>query len=171
MFILGKLDETGLIVKSIVSDVGSSNQKMVSALEITESKPYFRFKDRKIYFFFDPPHLLKCMRNNLKVHNLMVRNGEIVSWVFIYQFFFLQDFQNELRLAPKLTAKHFIENDFQKMKVQLAAQVFSHTVAASMNTYVALNKLDKSAEPTIRFIIFINRLVDFFQLQLRKRSK
>jgi hypothetical protein len=67
-----------------------------------------------------------------------------------------------LRICPKLTDKHIHPTNFQKMKVKLASQVFSHTVSASMELYVESNWLPRSALGTALFFQMINNLFDLF---------
>lgn len=45
------------------------------------------------------------------------------------------------RCIPKLTEKHIFLPSFSKMKVSLAAQVLSHSVATAIETYVTFNAL------------------------------
>ena len=109
---------------------------------------------------YDPPHLLKCTRNNLKNHDIEI-DGVKVSWKHIFNFY-KKDRLMDIRLAPKLTPKHIIENNFQKMKVCLAAQVFSRSVAAGMYLHILFNSLPPEAIHTIKFIKQIDRLFDCF---------
>jgi hypothetical protein len=67
-------------------------------------------------------------------------------------------FERSLRFAPKLTRTHFCPGPFDKLKVQLAAQLFSHSVAVGMEAEMALNILPQSANATIEFISNINNL-------------
>jgi len=40
----------------------------LKSLGVTENTPYFFAGGRRIYGIYDPPHLLKCTRNNFKKH-------------------------------------------------------------------------------------------------------
>ena len=57
-----------------------------------------------------------------------------------------------IRSTPKLTEKHIHPNNFQKMKVKLATQVLSHTVAASLCMHVSVGALPSTAMGTAEFI-------------------
>ena len=57
-----------------------------------------------------------------------------------------------IRSTPKLTEKHIHPNNFQKMKVKLAMQVLSHTVAASLCMHVSVGALPSTAMGTAEFI-------------------
>ena len=71
------LEEIGLKVVVVVSDQGSNNINLFQTkLKVSPKQPYFYHGDRKIFFFWDPPHLLKSIRNNLKTHGFDI---ELVS--------------------------------------------------------------------------------------------
>ena len=64
---ISKFTETGLNVVALVCDQGSNNRSFIQHLEkITIDRPYLMYQNRKIFVFYDPPHLLKVVRNNLK---------------------------------------------------------------------------------------------------------
>ena len=157
---LDKVEEMGFRVRVVIGDVGSSNVSMVKKLGITEEKPYFHHNGKKIFFMYDPPHLLKCTRNNLSSHDFHV-NGDLISWKFINKFF-LQDKNLKIRMAPRLKQKHLSLPPFSKMKVQLAAQILSRSVYTGMMTQVETNKLPVEALPTADFILKMNNLFDCF---------
>jgi hypothetical protein len=78
----------------------------------------------KIHAMFDPPHLLKCIRNNLLNHDFVVGDKK-VSWSYIADLFRSDSKKvTGLRFAPKLSRKRIELTQFSKMKVKLAAQVF-----------------------------------------------
>lgn len=85
--------------------------------------------------------------------------------------FFEQDSKCNLRAAQKLTHSHIFPGPFEKMKVFLAAQVFSQSVVAGMETYLVDNKLDSSAKATIDFIENMDKLFDIFNSSRRPTSK
>lgn len=87
---------------------------------------------RNYIYFYDTPHLLKSVRNNLIKYDFLM-NGHPVKWQYIKDFY-NRDSQMSLRLAPKLSSKHIYCNTFEKMRVCLAAQVFSRSVAAGIHT-------------------------------------
>ena len=95
------MTELGLEVKTVVCDQGSNNVKAVKALGVSEDRPYFWHGDNKIFLIYDPPHLIKSIRNNLKKSGF-ARNGKDIEWGYIRQFFHV-DSTNSVRMAPKLT--------------------------------------------------------------------
>src|SRR6218665_1253648 len=111
---------------------------------------------QKVYVIYDPPHLLKNIRNNFRKHDFVLGSGDNrqnVSWNHVKEFY---EFDRNLpiRMAPRLTDKHLDMPPFASMRVNLAAQVLSHSVAAGIQTLCHLGKLDKNAEhrPTAKFI-------------------
>lgn len=54
-----------LIVKLFIRDQGSKNRKLARLLSVIKIKLCFRNGSEKIYFMWDPSHLLKSIRNNL----------------------------------------------------------------------------------------------------------
>lgn len=128
--VLDYVEEAGFTVKSMVCDLGTPNQAAVKALKITKDNPYILRFNRKIFFNFDPPHLIKCLRNNLMKRQMKV--GEhTVSWGPIIE---LRKTEENLpvKLAPKLTDRHVFPNKFQLMNVSLATQVFSNEVSKAL---------------------------------------
>ncbi|GBL81914.1 Transposable element P transposase [Araneus ventricosus] len=63
--IIKKIEEKGLIVKAIVSDL-AGNSTLWKELEITSENNIFihPLNCRKIWAFADPPHYLKLLRNH-----------------------------------------------------------------------------------------------------------
>ncbi len=77
---LTKLFKIGLKVVALVCDQGSNNRSFLHQLEgVLLEKLYINCTGQKVFVFFDPPHLLKNVRNNLKRNNLVV-SGKSVKW-------------------------------------------------------------------------------------------
>jgi len=147
--VISAVQTTGLKIKATVCDQGCTNQAAINILikerihrcktqNIEDRYMGFLINDEEIVPLYDPPHLLKCMRNNLLTKNLNftynVKN-QTASWSHIETLYRL-DKQNEiyeLRTLPKLTESHIIPSKIKKMRVSVAAQVFSHRVASTMH--------------------------------------
>ncbi|GFO19473.1 THAP domain-containing protein [Plakobranchus ocellatus] len=84
-----------------------------------------------------------------------------VLWSHIQQFY---DHDSELpiRLAPKLTKRHIELPNFAKLKVSLAVQVLSHTVAAGISTMVSFKALPPDATATAQFVEKFDQLFNCF---------
>lgn len=124
---------------------------------------------------FDPPHILKVIRNNLQSKDLIhsisdVWNYKIsgnepskniektASWNDVKQFYDIQT-QNMSGLLRKITDEH-VNPKKLKMKVYVAAQVFSNTYGNTMMYCSKMNHLARDFSGTAHFLIFINNLFD-----------
>lgn len=65
-----------------------------------------------------------------------------------------------LRLAPKLSDAHILNSGFDKMRVSLAAQVFSRSVSAGVYTHAVLGALPEEAINTATFLNNVDELLD-----------
>jgi hypothetical protein len=153
---LNHLFKISLNVKVIISDQGSNFLETMNSLGVTIDKPYFIFQGedglKKIYVMYDPPHLIKSVRNTLlNCNSIEYLGGKRASWEFIEQFY-NSDKTKSLRIASKLTDKHLSPNNWERMRVSLAVQVLSESVAVGISTYVALNFLPAKAAGTADFI-------------------
>jgi len=155
-----KIQSTSLDIKAFITDMGSNFVGFSNNFQVSPFRPYFEVNNKKIVYIFDPPHLLKATRNMFFQHKFKL-NEDLIEKKYLVSFY-NQDSTCNLRLAPKLTCPHIYPNAFQNMRVYLAAQTFSATVAAGMETYLALNKLPISSKQTINFFKDMNKLFDIF---------
>ena len=64
---ISKLPGIGLTVLLVISDQGSTNINLFETLlGVTIDNPFFRHDNSQIFVMYDPPHLVKSVRNNLK---------------------------------------------------------------------------------------------------------
>ena len=95
---------------------------------------------RKIYFFSDAPHLVKTTRNCLfnsgsgTRTRYMWNNEKYMLWDHISKLYY-SDLDCGLHQLPKLAADHIVLKSFSKMKVSLAVQVLSNTVAQTLQRH------------------------------------
>ena len=130
---LRKVMAENIIVASITFDGAPSNKSMANILgcdlHLNNQNPTIIFEQRKIFIFYDPCHMIKLVRNaigELKILNVGTSNKQI-CWSYVQKLHELQE-QQGLHLANKLRQAH-IEFQKQKMKVRLATQVFSDSLA------------------------------------------
>lgn len=144
--IVSKIQEAGLNVMATVCDQGTNNRQALNLLMKETRGIYLRrgespkenivlINNEEIVPLYDPPHLLKGIRNNLMSKNLnYVKDGKTKTAKWSH----LEDLQNEnpgykgIRLMPKLTDQHVKPEKINKMKVKYASQIFSRTVASNM---------------------------------------
>lgn len=143
--VLSNLYTVGLDVVTTVSDQGVTNVAAINFLK-NESQTSsgtnnehisYLINGNEVIHVYDPPHLLKGIRNNLLTKDVeFTWQGESqrASWKFIQNLYKL-DKDNEIygyRALPKLTESHIDPKKIKKMKVSMAAQVFSHRIASTM---------------------------------------
>ncbi|XP_042148133.1 uncharacterized protein LOC121836997 [Ixodes scapularis] len=130
----------GLHVKAVMCDGLGANVTMAELLgchvhEISyeDTKTTFEHPTRpteKVHFIFDASHALKLLHNLLGDKKVLHSAAYAIQWHFIKQLHQLQMFEG-LRAANKLTQAH-IEFCRQRMKVKLAAQTLSSSVAKAL---------------------------------------
>lgn len=160
-----KLQAIGLDVLASVCGQGPNNICLFNELGLSPENTSFKVQNRDVHFMFDPPHLLKALRNNSMNHTLDYEreNFGIVTanWKYIYDFYEI-DKGIEPRMVPKLTKNHVNPVGRSKMKVKLAAQVLSTFVAAGISLLESVGRVDEAAAHTAFFIVKINKLFDSF---------
>ncbi len=72
---------------------------------------------------------------------------------------FANDQRKTIRKAPKLTEDHLNPSVSQKMKVSLAAQLFSHSTSAAITSMA--DDLSPTAPNTARMLMVFNNIFDF----------
>lgn len=156
-----ELQNCGLIVKTLVCDQASEHQSLFGKIfKVSPEKPYIVRNDCKIFCMFDPPHLLKSVKANLKLHIAQVgENKELVSWKHIIDFY-EADSSNLTRIAPKLFDNHIYGTSITNMNVPMAAQVMSRTVAGGIREYVKQGVLHPSALATAELLELFNDVFD-----------
>ena len=168
---IDKLQSIGLTIKAVICDQGSNNRKCFETLGgVSVEKPYFLHNDCKVHVIYDPPHLLKNVRNNLKKSGFTL-DGKPVKWQHIEDFYNLDKDGGGIRLAPKLTANHIDIKPFAAMRVNLAAQVLSHSVAAGIYTLADLGKLPAEAKTTAEFVENFDQLFNAMNSKCFKSSQ
>ena len=87
LYYINKLVQCGLNVRIVICDQGANNRSMLhSHLHVTVDRLFFMHNEKRIIAFYDPPHLLKNVRNNLRKSDFKFDNKKIV-WQYIFDFF------------------------------------------------------------------------------------
>ncbi|GBM08818.1 DNA transposase THAP9, partial [Araneus ventricosus] len=159
--------DTGVEVTALTFDGTSVNistaNNLGAKIQEKDMKPYFPhpITSEKVFVILDVCHMLNLVRNTLASKGSIVnQNGDIIKWDYIKE---LEKFQKDkgLYAAPKLKSRH-IEWYQEKMKVKLAAQVLSNSVADAL-LYLANDlKLEEfqGCEATVEFLKIFNNLFD-----------
>lgn len=159
-----------LQVVATVSDGASFNRKFykmhrgLQTNAIDDSVVYktiniFR-PDHYIYFFSDAPHLIKTCRNCLfnsgsgRCSRYMWNNDKYLLWQHVVDAY-KQDLDNGLHMLPNLSADHILLNSYSVMKVKLAVQVLSDSMAVALRQL-----LGDEASETSKLCGMMNKFFD-----------
>ncbi|KAL3225464.1 hypothetical protein MRX96_025800 [Rhipicephalus microplus] len=164
-----------VVIDAVTCDNSTTNRCALRSLGIRGD-----MKDQQVSFqhpcdpskvisaIIDPPHIFKCIRNNLqKVGKFLLPQGREVYHDHYAALLEYEEQQSGLRAVPKLTRAHIYPNAFQKMSVKLAVQLFSESTATAMIFYSeqeSCKKLHGSAG-TSEFTRQMNRLFDFIDTE------
>lgn len=114
---------------------------------------------KKVHVMLDACHIIKPIRNSLAtVSHLIDADGQSVKWAYIQALDALQR-EEGLRLGNKLTKTH-IQWPKQKMKVRLAVQTLSASVADALDFCEQVLKLPhfRGAGATAKFVRLFEHL-------------
>lgn len=159
------MNDIGVKVAVMTFDGLSSNitsmETLGATFDLENMKPYILnpIDNSKIFILFDPPHMIKLMRNCIGAEKEMFDgDGRKISWK-IYED--LHRISNEEQLAThKITKKHMDWTD-NKMKVSLATQLFSNSVASSIEFLMEKGYTEfEDSAGTIEFTRRMNNLFD-----------
>ena len=71
----------------IIGDQGYNNRNLFETeLGVSIEKPFFTVNERQIFVMYDPPHLVKNVRNNMKKHGFKLKE-KVISWQQIKDFY------------------------------------------------------------------------------------
>jgi hypothetical protein len=157
--------EIGLNVVATVCEQGSTNRTAIKELcgenRDRPSPFYFIVDGKRICTIFDVPHLLKNIRNALIDCGIEFSKQKVAKFEHIQAAVNLDQQTRTYRLLPKLENEYFnFKDSYVKIKVKVAAQQLSHTVAAAIETFADKGKLPIEAMHTAEFVSFIDSLFD-----------
>jgi hypothetical protein len=169
------LGNSGINVRAVVSDMGAANKGMWKAAgiivkrdSVKSSIPHPFFDQQELYFLADVPHLLKNVRNCLLSNDIILPRDVVnefclptntVSIRHIRKIVELQE-NSDFKIAPSLSSKHVDPKQFEKMKVNVAAQLLSHSTASALRFAVHDKLLPADALTTAWFVDLINDWFD-----------
>ncbi|CAK1591825.1 unnamed protein product [Parnassius mnemosyne] len=161
--------DAGVNISATVCDMDGVNKRALSILGASVEQPYILLNNREVVTIFDTPHLLKCFRNmflkyDIKCPTNITSNDQIgfgvAKWSHIKEFYETDNTNPNFVFAPCLKQEHLNPNTKQKMKVKLAAQVLSHSVAAGMYAKISQGELSSEAVTTANVIANMDKLFD-----------
>lgn len=161
--------DNGLRISSVTCDGTSTNISSLKNLgcvftdDIDTSVVKFKHPTRDYYVYatLDACHMLKLARNCLGDLGHIQSDTGVISWKYIQCLHTLQESEG-FNLANKLHTGH-VNWRKQKMKVKLAAQTLSSSVADALEFLEKDAKLPEfqNCSATIEFIRYIDRMFDF----------
>lgn len=164
MHCLSDLLDTGIEVCGVTFDGAPANLTVSKLLgcEISckNSTFHFDFRGKKVVIYPDPCHMLKLVRNCFcDMAIICTRDGNI-EWRYLVSLQDLQD-QEGLHLGTKLRKAHIYFSK-QKMKVRLAVQTLSKSVADAIDFCRNVLQLPEfvGSESTTKFIRALNEAFD-----------
>lgn len=115
-----------------------------------------------VYVLLNPSHMLKLWRNTFGCKTLYDSEGGVIIFKYIEDLCKFQ--QNEEFLAGNKIRKKHIQFHKEKMKVSLAVQTLSTSVADALDflNYDLQIPIFKGSETTVKFIRMADRLFDVF---------
>lgn len=168
------LNEVGIVTITVTFDGCRTNFSMCNALGCNMDpmilKTHFIYNNVKYFVLPDPAHMIKCIRNCFADKKQLVDvNGNIIDYAYVVALNELQE-QEGMHLGNRLRKQH-IAFFKQKMKVKLATQLLSRSVAEALLYCEQKLKLTKFANcgPTAHFILLMNHAFDI--LNSRKLSE
>lgn len=155
--------ECGIIVANVTFDGCPANFSMASKLGCILKLQNLKttFGEDNISILPDPSHMCKLVRNTFgEKRKFIDSSNEIIDFKYVELLNDLQETEG-LHLANKLRRKHIMFFK-QKMKVKLATQLLSRSVAEALLYCKDELKLQQFAgcEATIRFILLMNDAFD-----------
>lgn len=169
--ILSNIYDTGAIVKTLTFDGAASNISMAKYLgaDLYKSLPWFPHPvtQEEICIFLDPAHMVKFIRNTLGDYGVLYdADDKPIEWKYFKDLVTLQE-DEKIHLATKIRCRHINYYNYyyytkEIMKVRLATQVFSNSVADTLlycktEQVVGFNNCGS----TITFCRNINDIFDF----------
>ncbi|KAM7281357.1 uncharacterized protein ISCGN_006283 [Ixodes scapularis] len=171
-------EQAGLVVDTVTCDGASWNRSMwrhfgvqVSADgRIKNSTRHPVDPTRQLFFISDFPHLIKNVRNGFVAKGYLTPSGHVHSGVV--QAAWDVDRDNvTLKAMPSITLAHIKPNCFEKMKVNLAFQLFGDEVIKGLFEHRKhILSRYRTMEPTEDFIRQMNKLIRIMTARMSARA-
>lgn len=161
--ILEKIFDSGFTVVAITSDLANANRELSSKLGVSMDRPWFLFKEVKIFVFVDIPHLIKRVRNYFVDHGFVI-NGKHVKKQIILKL--IATFSRDLGATDKISIRSVNVAPADRQDLNLATELFSDTVAKALLRAISLGLFkDECWEECYKLIKYTS---DWFDLMNAK---
>lgn len=175
--VVHEINSAGLKILATVCDQSRVNVSAIDSLMGDAKRSYLR-KGKEwrhdifivdgvsIIPIFDVPHLIKGIRNNLlnKDVTYVDFNDEdkekIVKWEYFQNIYEADKIDGELKILHRLTEEHVYVEKMNKMKVKIATQLLSHSVAVAANHLTRTGQVDPACRQVIPFVKMFDNLFD-----------
>lgn len=174
--IIQMLNDAGVSLLTITGDGISTNisayEMLGGSYELDDLRPYFTNPGNQnapqIFTFLDPPHMLKLIRNTLGSRKTIYdRFGRAIEWEYFVKLASLDG--TESMISHKMTKAHINYEKKNKMKVSLAAQTFSQSVAKSFLSLVDRQYPGfENASATAEFCLRIDQTFDILNSDVQR---
>jgi Transposase protein len=164
---IDRLEERDVRILAVVSDGAAANRsfyklcnKNAKGTQWYTENIFAKDEERPLYFVCDVPHLLKTARNAFansgshKKSRLLWKNGKQIEWYHAIKTF-QADLNPSFRTLTRITHDHLYLTPTSLMRVKLAAQVLSKSMATAMAKLVG-----KEASETVNFIKIFDKFFD-----------
>lgn len=154
VYTIKELQNIGLKVVSTVCDQGPTNRSAMSQLcsesDNEKNSCYFNVNNQSVAVIYDVPHLLKSTRNALQKCEIEFEPGKFAKFEYVKRAFKL-DKEKKFPILTKLKPEHFnFRDSFSKMKVGVAPATLSNSMASSIESFVASEKISSGSYPYSR---------------------
>lgn len=158
--IIAHLEAVGLFPSAVVSDMDPTNVMCRKALLVDETQPSIITQGgNQLFFFGDPPHLLKRARDHLLDHGYKV-GDQVANIEPIKKLVNLQS-GSDLRLCPRLKASSIFLRGAKRQAVAPAAKLLSNSVASGI---VHISKYTVMPDNTAATASLLKTFNDFFDM-------
>jgi hypothetical protein len=144
--VLGACQNVGLHVVATVCNMGTNNVKATKLLGSSRAHPFFQFQNQATATIYDPPHLLKCTRDLFLKYDVQFETEQMESQLPVIakweqtENIYKQEIHFMICKLSKLTETYLAPFTQCAMKVILATQIMSHTVAVAIYALVSYGK-------------------------------
>ncbi|XP_077496128.1 uncharacterized protein LOC144107018 [Amblyomma americanum] len=163
------VEKAGLRVDFITSDGATWNRKMWTKMGIAASLTGAKCSavhpidpDRQLYFISDFPHLIKCLRNGLLKSDFQVPEVK-VSMQVVRKALRVDSTRScvTLQAMHGITNSHTNPNNFERMRVSLAFQLFGKKVSDGLELYkTTIEEHGGDITATVNFFKVIHDLIE-----------
>lgn len=182
---ISRVEECGLRVLLLSSDLDGKNRSLWTALNIQATKTGLRVNsflhnNHDVYVMPDPCHLLKNLKSAMLrqiiylpaefVEMEKLPTNEVDGSYVVKLWNFELSAVGEKRLLHHIKREDVEPSNFDKMNVGAAIRFFSPKTAGAIKTAVEMKILPENARTTAEFILIVDKWFSIISSKLRKTS-